>query len=160
MSGPGITSRGFSAVVVLVTAVAFDVVAQEPGAHVLGVALAATSVGVARLLLPGRLRGPFALVNLAVLAQPAAHAVTKLTPHAHGVSPLALQIAVTLLVVVVAGGEPLLVVAAALPLVRWLLTLTPDGPPRTVRTTPAAVGSLSGVDLARCLPRRGPPRPA
>ncbi|MDL5159893.1 hypothetical protein [Actinomycetospora termitidis] len=160
MAGAGMTTRGFSAAVVLATAVALDLVAQEPRGHVLAVALAASSVGAARLLLAHRWRGTFALLNLAVLAQPAAHAVTKLTPHAHGISPVALQIAVTLLVVLVAGGEPLLVVAATLPLVRLLLTVPPDGPPRTVRTAPPAVGNLSGVDLARCLPRRGPPSPA
>jgi hypothetical protein len=158
MTGAGMTSRGFSAVVVLITAVVFDVVAHAAGAHVLGVALAAAVVGVARLALPHRSPGPFALLNLAVLAQPAALAVTALTPTAGGPSQVALQLAVTLLVVTVALSEPLLAAVSLPGLVRLLTTLVPDGPSRPVPAAAPAVGSLAGVDLARCLPRRGPPR--
>lgn len=144
---------------VLVTAVAFDVLGHAAGAHVLGVALAASLVGIARLVLPHRAPGPFALLNLAVLAQPAALAVTALTPAAGGTSQVALPCAVTLLVVTVAVSEPLLAGVSLPPLVRLLTTLVPDGPGHPRVPAAPVVGTLTGVDLARCRPRRGPPHP-
>ncbi|WP_433802111.1 hypothetical protein [Actinomycetospora sp. CA-084318] len=158
MRGAGMTPRGFSAVVVLVTAVAFDVLARADGAHVLGVALAAGTVGATRVCLPHRAWGTFALLNLAVLAQPAALAVAALAPQATGMPPLALQLAVTLLVVTAAASEPLLAAVEVPSLARLLTVLVPDGP-RPVAVVAPAVGTLVGADLARRLPRRGPPRP-
>jgi hypothetical protein len=158
MSGGRITPRGFSAVLVLVVAVVIDVLARADGDHVLGVALAATTVGAARLCLPHRAWGTFALLNVAVLAQPAALAVATLGPAATGTPSVALQVAVTLLVVTVAASEPLLGAVTLPCLVRLLTTLHPDGPARSLPAAAPAVGTLVGVDLARCLPRRGPPR--
>ena len=143
---------------VLITAVAFDVLARADGVHVLGVALAAITVGAARVCLPHRAWGTFALLNLAVLAQPAALVVAALAPQATGTPPLALQVAVTLLVVTAAASEPLLAAVPVPSLARLLTTLVPDGP-RPVPVVAPVVVPLAGVDLARRLPRRGPPRP-
>lgn len=151
------TPRGFSAALVLVTAVAFDVLARADGAHVLGVALAAATIGAARIGLPHRAWGTFALLNLAVLAQPGALLVAALAPQATGTPPVALQVAVTLLVVTTAASEPLLAAVEVPSLARLLTTLVPDGP-RPVPVVAPAVVALVGVDLARRLPRRGPPR--
>jgi hypothetical protein len=149
------TPRGFSAAVVLVTAVAFDVLARADGAHVAGVALAAAVVGLARLVLPHRSPGPFALLNLAVLAQPAGLAVAALAPSG-GPSQVALHLAMTFLVVTIAASEPLLARLRLPALVRLLTTLVPDGTPRLLPVAPV-VGTPTGTDLARRLPRRGPP---
>lgn len=106
-----------SSALVLVAAVVFDLLAEEPPVHALLVGLVAVIVGVGRLCAVGRYQGVFAAVNLVVVGQPALHAVTKLTegaadslPHAHGwldsVPTVALHIAVALLVVAMAASEP------------------------------------------------------
>ncbi|MDD7966156.1 hypothetical protein [Actinomycetospora lemnae] len=106
-----------SSTLVLLTAVGFDLLADEPPTHALAVGLVALIVGIGRLRLSGRFRGAFAAANLAVVGQPAVHALSKLTqagadwlPHSHGwpesVSAIALHVAVALLVVGVAASEP------------------------------------------------------
>ncbi len=106
-----------SSVLVLVAAVAFDVLAEEPPTHALAVGLAALIVGVGRLRTRGRFQGVFAAVNLAVVGQPAVHAMSKLAeagagllPHSHGwfdsLPSLGLHVVVALLVVVIAASEP------------------------------------------------------
>ena len=146
MSGSGATPRDgsrlsatvlvASSVFVLATAVSFDVLADEPPTHTLAVGLVALIVGAGRLRTLGRFRGVFAAVNLAVVGQPAVHALGKLSqagaewlPHSHGwpasVSSLALHVAVALIVVVVAASEPIgrFVVSSVVPALAHLLRL-------------------------------------
>jgi hypothetical protein len=161
-----------SVVAVVLVAGGFDLLADQTLLHVLGVALAAASVGAVRLALRGRLQGLFVVVNLAVLVQPAAHALTTLTQagaarlhHEHVVpehlTALALQLAITLLVVVVASSEPLLVAGrhAHLQLLRVVLGLTPVPAPGGPAPRPPepADGPAQQVARLRCRPHRGPP---
>lgn len=127
MFGPGSTQRdgsrlsaallAISSVLVLTTAVGFDLLADEPPTHALAVGLVALIVGLGRMRMSGRFQGAFMAANLAVVGQPAVHALGKLTqagadwlPHSHGwpesVSATALHVAVALLVVAVAASEP------------------------------------------------------
>ncbi|MDD7938319.1 hypothetical protein PHK61_07800 [Actinomycetospora lutea] len=168
----GSSARVASVIAVVLVACGFDLLADESLLHVLGVALAAASVGVVRLALRGRLQGLFVVVNLAVLVQPAAHALTTLTQagaarlhHEHVVpehlTALALQLAITLLVVVVASSEPLLVAGrhAHLRLLRAALGLAPVPAPGTPRPRPPEPAARVGrpAALLRCRPHRGPP---
>lgn len=159
---------------VVAVAGAFDVLADERPDHALSLVMVAAAVGMLRWLLRGRLRGLFFLVNIAVVVQPVAHGMGKLTqatagmlPHSHGVpeafSGLALQLAVALLVVVIAGSEPIaafvasavITVAAAvarLSLAEWAGPASTPTSPERVRVPPDDDG------LTRCRPRRGPPR--
>ena len=102
---------------VLVAAFGFDLLADEPPIHALAVGLVALIVGIGRLRFLGRRQEVFVAVNVVVVAQPAVHALGKLTqasldglPHSHGwpgsISTIALHAAVALLVVVVAASEP------------------------------------------------------
>lgn len=161
-----------SSLAVLAAAVGFDVLADERPTHTLTVALAAGIVGVLRYWVQGRMRGVFVAVNLAVIGQPAAHALSKLThsvdvlPHTHGwpqeLSGLALHVAVALLVTTVAASEPVCTfVAARIVRTLVLLTDTPPavGPPpscraRRRRPTRAHRQQLLSARHAR---RRGPP---
>jgi hypothetical protein len=163
-----------SSLVVVAVAGAFDVLADERPDHTLSLVLVATAVGVLRWLLRGRLRGLFFLVNIAVVVQPVAHGMGKLTqatagmlPHSHEVpeefSGLALQLAVALLVVVVAGSEPIVafvassVFMAAVAVAR--LPLAESTGPALAPVSPDRVRAHSDGDgLTRCRPRRGPPR--
>ncbi|MEJ2863962.1 hypothetical protein [Actinomycetospora flava] len=170
---PGIRTssvRVASVVAVVLTAGGFDLLAEQTLLHVLGVALAAAAVGAVRLALRGRLRHLFVVINLAVLVQPAAHAITTLSQagaarlsHHHvvpeQVSALALQLAITLLVVVVASSEPLLVTGrhAHLRLLRIVLGIAPQPAPGTPRPPAPVEGAAPSVDLLRCRPHRGPP---
>ena len=160
-------------VAVVLTAGAFDLLAEQTLLHVLGVALVATAVGAVRLALRGRLQRLFVVINLAVLVQPAAHALTTLSQagaarlsHDHvvpeQVSALALQLAITLLVVMVASSEPLLVAGrhAHLRLLRVVLGLPPVPAPGAPRPPAPVRGAAPSVDLLRCRPRRGPPAAA
>ncbi|WP_133824262.1 hypothetical protein [Actinomycetospora succinea] len=166
------SSRVVSVLAVVLTAGGFDLLADETLLHVLGVALVAAAVGAVRLALRGRLQSLFVVINLAVLVQPAAHALTTVTQagaarlqHDHVVpeelTALALQLAITLLVVVVASSEPLLVAGghAHLQLLRVVLGLPPvpssSGPDRRAPAPADAV--VHRVDLVRCRPHRGPP---
>jgi hypothetical protein len=158
---------------VVAVAAAFDLLADERPDHTLSLVLVAGAVGVLRWLLRGRLRGLFSLINFAVIAQPVAHGVGKLTrntagllPHSHEVpeelSGLTVQIAVALLVAVVAGSEPIAVFVAstvltvASTLARGRVpesaapALHPAGPED--ETLPVEVD-----DTVRCRPHRGPP---
>lgn len=164
-----------SSLVVVAVAAGFDVLAGARPDHTLSLVLTAAAVGAVRWLLRGRLRGFFSLVNLAVVAQPAAHGVGELTrftasqlPHSHLVPEalpgLAVQVAVALLVAVVAGSEPLAVfvvstvVAAGVALARHPV---PENNPawgvRLARTEHDAA-PVDAQDAVRCRPRRGPPR--
>lgn len=161
---------------VVVTAVGFDVLADEPPVHTLAIALAAIVIGVGRRWLQGRLAGVLVAVNLAVLGQPAVHALTKLThasadalPHSHVVpeslSGIALHVAVAMLVVAVAASEPacLLVSGIVLRALRHLHALLtrapiPVGPVTPLRRRgdePPLLLQLVGVDHS--VSRRGPP---
>ena len=113
-----------SSLLVVVVAVGFDVAADEPPIHTLAVAAAALVVGLGRARWPGRFRGLAATVNLAVIAQPAVHALGKVSqastehlPHSHGwtagFAGIALHVAVALLLVAVAVLEPAGVFVAA-----------------------------------------------
>lgn len=141
---------------VLTTAVGFDLLADEPPIHALAVGLVALIVGIGRMRMSGRFQGAFMAANLAVVGQPAVHALSKLTqagadwlPHSHGwtesVSATALHVAVALLVVAIAASEPAcryVVSAVAFVLVR-------------VRRMPPT--RLPGDTVAPC--RRDEPRP-
>lgn len=165
--------RLLSVVVVVAVACGFDVVAEGLSLHLVGVAMLAIAVGAVRMVLRGRLQGLFALVNVAVLAQPAAHALTSVThsvaaqlPHDHvvpeGLASLALQLAITLLVVLVAASEPLLRALTSSGrglrlLLRLLLgaprpPVTTVSPLRILRVPPPREPALTRVRLLR-----GPP---
>ena len=165
-----------SSALVLVAAVVFDLLAEEPPVHALVVGLAALIVGVGRLRTGGRHQGVFAAVNLVVVGQPAVHAVTKLTevgadwlPHAHGwsesVPAMALHIVVALLVVAVAASEPAgRYVVSAVVLFLAQVRRSPAAPmapsvviPRRAHEPGARARQLM---FTRQVHRRGPPVPA
>jgi hypothetical protein len=167
--------RVASVLAVVLTAGGFDLLADQSLLHVLGVALVAAAVGAVRLALRGRLQSLFVVINLAVLVQPAAHALTTLSQagaarlhHDHVVpenlTALALQLAITLLVVVVASSEPLLVAGrhAHLQLLRIVLGLAPLPAPGEPGPRPPAHADppTHRVALVRCRPHRGPPATA
>lgn len=163
--------RWASVALVIVTAGAFDLLANETPTHLASVLLIAAAVGVLRLLLPARLGRTFALINLGLLAQPAAHLLSKLAhvgaeefPHSDGLPDdlwaIALQIAVAILVVLVAGSEPVLmfVASSAAPILRVLVgRLVPADPPLVGAAPCPAPRDPTEVVLARCRPHRGPP---
>ena len=163
--------RLLSVALVIVTAGGFDLLADETPTHLVSVLLIAAAVGGLRLALPARLRRTFALINLGLLAQPAAHLLSKLAhagaeefPHSHALPDdlwaVALQVAVAVLVVLVAGSEPVLmfVASSAAPVLRVLVgRLVPADPPlAAVAPCPAPRDPIEVV-LARCRPHRGPP---
>ncbi|GAA4872274.1 hypothetical protein GCM10023203_22450 [Actinomycetospora straminea] len=162
-----------SSLAVVAVAGTFDVLAGERPDHTLSLVLVALAVGVLRWCLRGRLRGVFFLVNVAVVAQPVAHGVGELIqatggplPHSHDVpeelSGLTVQLAVALLVTVVAGSEPIVAVVAttvitAAAVVARVPVAVPGGPAlppsRPDQRRPPDDGDAS----TRCRPRRGPP---
>lgn len=134
-------------------------------------------VGLIRIALRGRLQHFFVLLNITLLAQPAAHAASTLTraaadrlPHSHvvpdGVWALGLQLAITLLVVIVAGSEPILAFVGSRRIVdartRLLVGTAPleDESHQDRHTPRPPVGVPVEVLLARSRPPRGPPVPA
>ena len=136
-----------SSLLVLAVAVGFDIAADEPPIHTLAVAAAALVVGLGRMRRPGRFRGLAATVNLAVIGQPAVHALGKMSQagaehgsHSHGwpegFAGVALHVAVALLVVAVA-------VLATGRRVRG-----PPGAPAPQGTDPRSAGHRPGVDDA------------
>lgn len=162
-----------SSTAVIALAMTFDILADEPPTHTVMVLLAAATVGLGRYLLRGRLTGVFVAVNLAVIGQPAVHALTKLThvgadalPHSHALPEnffaIALHIVIAVLVVAVAASEPLSIVVARVVL-HTLVFLTrassPSGP--TVISPHRREGQHDppGQDLlsSQSLTRRGPP---
>jgi hypothetical protein len=159
---------------VVAVAGAFDLLADERPDHTLSLVMVATAVGVLRWLLRGRLRGLFFLVNIAVVVQPVAHGMGELTqatagmlPHSHEVpeefSGLAFQLAVALLVVVVAGSEPIATfVASAVITVAAAVARLPLAESAGLPPTPTAPDRVwvppDDDGRTRCRPRRGPPR--
>lgn len=161
-----------SSSLVLLAAVGFDVLADEPPVHTLAVALAALIVGAGRLRWSGRFAGLFVTMNLAVVGQPAVHALGKLPqagaellPHSHGwpqsLSGLSLHVAVAMLVVALAVLEPACasVVPRLLPLLCGLIhTPPPRGPVRHMRCTRRAPRvRAQRLLFTRQAHRRGPP---
>ncbi|MFC5142112.1 hypothetical protein ACFPK1_28050 [Actinomycetospora rhizophila] len=164
-----------SSLAVVAVAGAFDLLAEERPENTLSLVLVAAAVGALRWLLRGRLRGMFFLVNIAMIVQPVAHGMGKVTrataemlPHDHVVpdelSGIALQLAVALLVVVVAGSEPIVafvastVLAVAAGVAR--LPVAETNRPASVPAGPEqARAPAVGDGLTRCRPRRGPPYP-
>ena len=164
--------RLVSVAAVVLTACGFDLLAEESPTHLAGVALVAAAVGGLRFLLRGHLAHVFTVVNLGVLVQPAAHALTEVAhagaeqlPHTHVVPvdvwALLLQLAITLLVVLVAGSEPVLGFVVSRGLVALALLVGLAASPRTApsarRVRVAAGHEPTEVLFARFRPRRGPP---
>jgi hypothetical protein len=164
--------RILSASAVLLAAGAFDLFADEPPTHLAGIAVIALAVGALRLAMRGRLAHLFTLINLGILVQPAAHALTKVRdvgawqpPHEHvlpdTVWDVLLQATITLLVVLIAASEPVLVFVTSRGLGPLVLLVTLDpGPghvPTTRRAPAAVVREPIEALLTRCRPRRGPP---
>lgn len=157
----------------MVVAVGFDLLADEPPTHALAVGLVALIVGVGRLRMSGRFQGAFVAANLAVVGQPAVHALSKLTqagadwlPHSHGwpesVSAIALHVTVALLVVAVAASEPACrYVASTVALVaaRVLRLPVAPAPAEVVRARRRSEPRAREHQLlfARQTRRRGPP---
>jgi len=162
-----------SSVLVLSVAVGFDLLADEPPTHALAVGLVALVVGIGRLWLRGRFQGAFAAANLAVVGQPAVHALGKVTqagtewlPHSHGwpqsVSTIALHVVVALLVVAVAASEPACrYVVSAVVLVLGRVLHLPEAPISTcgITTERGARPRTREHQLlfSRQVHRRGPP---
>ncbi|MFC5136759.1 hypothetical protein ACFPK1_00815 [Actinomycetospora rhizophila] len=183
MSGSSATQRDHSrlraallvasSVLVLLVAVGFDLLADEPPTHALAVGLVAVVVGIGRLWLPGRFQSAFAAANLAVVGQPAVHALGKVTqagtewlPHSHGwpqsLSTIALHVVVALLVVAVAASEPACrYVVSAVVLVFARVLHVPAAPtPTRVITTERGAGPQAREHqllFSRQVHRRGPP---
>lgn len=163
-----------SSVLVLVVAVGFDILAEEPPTHALAVGLVALVVGIGRLWLRGRFQGAFVAANLAVVGQPAVHALGKVTqastewlPHSHGwpqsVSTIALHVVVALLVVAVAASEPACrYVVSTVVLVQARVLHLPVAPIPTcvIATRRGAAPRAREHQLlfSRQVHRRGPPR--
>lgn len=162
-----------SSLTVVAVAAGFDVLAGARPDHTLSLVVVAVTVGVFRWAFRGRMRGLFAAINVAVVAQPVAHGMSELAagmpiglPHSHVVPSevpgLAIQASVALLVAVVAGSEPIamfvastvLAVAAALARARVPETAVPIVRPTRPRDDAAPTGTEDGV---RCRPHRGPP---
>ena len=170
-SAPARVLRLVSVALVVVTAGGFDLLADESPTHLASVLLIAAAVGVLRLVLRARLGRTFALVNLGLLAQPAAHVVSKFAhtgaewfPHGAALPDdlwsVALQVAVAVLVVLVAGSEPVLqfVAASTIPILRVLVRrLVPADPPLVALAPCPAPRDPIEVLLVRCRPHRGPP---
>lgn len=164
-----------SALFVVVAALGLDVLADQDLTHVLEVGALAVAVGLVRLSLRCHLPRLFVLVNVAVLAQPAiqaitgvAHSAAERLPHGHAVDDeiwaVGLQVAITLLVVLVAASEPLLDFVASTRAVSLaaLLVFAVPAPPVPPVAQPAPEpppGRPPQVATTRCRPRRGPPRP-
>lgn len=160
-----------SAATTVLVAVGFDVLAAEPPVHSVTLALVAVVVGVGRWRLQGRLPGLFALVNVAIVAQPAVHALNKVLhagadalPHGHGpvedLSTVAVHVVIALLVVAVAASEPMYGFIAST-LLRALALIAADPPPaQTQGPRPRRVVDprvLWWRVFQRCDGRRGPP---
>ena len=162
-----------SSMLVLVAAVGFDLLADEPPTHALAVGLVALIVGIGRLRMLGRFQAAFAAANLAVVGQPAVHALGKLTqagadwlPHSHGwpesVSATALHVVVALLVVAVAASEPAgrHVVSAVVLVLTRVLRLPAHPAPNGVATAHRRAEPRAREHqllFARHVHRRGPP---
>ncbi|WP_116706565.1 hypothetical protein [Actinomycetospora cinnamomea] len=161
-----------SSLLVLLTAVGFDLLADERPLHTATVALAAAIVGVGRVWMQGRMRGVFAAVNLAVIGQPAVHALGKLThvgdvvPHSHGwpqdFSGIALHVVVALLVVAISAGEPACAYLATAIVAHLVLPTRAPGAVETPSTTRCPrhdepPGLVRQLLHSRSLSRRGPP---
>lgn len=163
-----------SAVGVVATAGAFDVLADERPDHTLSLVLVAVAVGALRWVLRGRLGGVFFLINVAVVVQPVAHGMGTLAQATGGILPpdhhvpedlsgLTLQLAVALLVVVVAGSEPIVAFVAGTVMtvavaVSRLPVCAATGPtPAPTSSGPLGPPGQSGA-FVRCRPRRGPPQ--
>ena len=175
LSDKGLRSFGLilSSTVVVALAMAFDVLADEPPTHTMMVLLAAATVGLGRYLMRGRLTEVFAAVNVAVLGQPAVHALTKLTqagaealPHSHALPDnlfaIALHVVIAVLVVAVAASEPLCIVVARAVLRAFVLLTrapSPAGPPVTLVRRREDQQGPPDQDLlqSQSLTRRGPP---
>lgn len=162
-----------SSLLVIGVAAVFDILAGARPDHTLSLVLVAAAVGAVRWVLRGRLRGLFSLVNLAIVAQPVAHGVGELTqrtagllPHSHVVpedlSALGIQLAVALLVAVVAGSEPIAVFVASTVLAvaaasaRMRVPETTAGVVRPARPEHQAA-PMATEDAVRCRPHLGPP---
>lgn len=146
------------AVVTLIAAIAFDVLAGEHPTHTLGLALVALAVAALRLRLADRREGLFSVVSGAVVVQPVLHAVTKLDapPGHHGSHGLlhvvaadgpatAMQIAVSVAIVVV--------VATSGQLAQLLLTAL-DRPVQIVICGPPPATRIQ-VSVRLCARRHG-----
>jgi hypothetical protein len=171
--GPGAAALVTSALGVVGVAAAFDVLAGERPHHTLSLVIVAATVGLLRWAAHGRLRGLFFLVNVALVAQPVAHGMSKVTqatagmlPHSHDIPHdlhgIALQLAVALLVVVVAGSEPIVafVASTVLTVAAAVSRLPVPGaadPAEVPADTDGRRIPSEGVGRTRCRPRRGPP---
>lgn len=162
----GARALAVSSALVITVAGVFDVLAGHRPHHTLSLLLLAGTVGVARRLLRGRLRGFFTLVNLAVLGPPVErglHHLTASTAHSPVVPEhlvaLSAQIVVALLVVVVAGSEPIMVFAASRVLAAAPSCTAPwaAATPRSAAPAEVDVAATRRDVVVRCRPRRGPP---
>lgn len=140
--------------------------------HTVTLALVGAVVAVTRVVLLGRHRALFAAVSGAVVAQPVLHAAMKVLPAAADRAPGALhaidEAAVTVLhvlmttvvVLVVAGAEHILLLAAVLrPRAGWL-RLPSCAPVRSVLGEPPAPPVKAPAvrrSYVENLPQRGPP---
>lgn len=172
-------AQWLSSGLVVALAVGFDLVADEPPVHVLGVALTSMLVGIVRLVTRAPFSGVTVALNAAVLSQPAMHALAKVAhldtapsgPGLEGSLPMSLSgillhIATALLVIAVAASEPACALATsaltrALHDLRVLLCTPLAGPEpaRPAYLVAQLLGSCRRLALAGVLTRRGPPAP-
>jgi hypothetical protein len=167
------------AMVTVVAAVAFDVLAGEHPTHTLGLGLVALVVAAVRVRLAGRREGVLSVISGAVVAQPALHATAKLDGHAVVSAPdgllqvvaadgpgTAMQILVSAAVViaVATSGRVAQLIFSALHRPVQLLVSGPEPavqPCESVRLCTQRCGSMlrwCGWSIQAA--RRGPPGPS
>jgi hypothetical protein len=176
---PSRSALVLGAVVTLVAAITFDVLAGEHPTHTVVLALVALAVAGLRLRLGGRREGVVSVVAGAVVAQPALHATAKLdtsaTHHMSGgllhvvvadgpgaAMQLAVSAAVVIAVATSARIAQLLLTALRRP-VRLLVSGPP--PPAPLRAPARLCARRHGSMLRWCgwsiqAARRGPPHPS
>jgi len=156
-----------AALATAVLAIGMDLAAGEHPVHAATVGGVAASAALARLVTARRYKGLLAMVNGAVVAQPALHASTKLVPpttdHSGDVSLSVVHIIVAVLIVVAITQVQQLgsLVAALRPLLVALIRRIVSTPKRPVRS-PRLVGYEPALpvpqwSIVRDVARRGPP---
>jgi hypothetical protein len=165
---------GGAAAMTVCAAVGLDVAAAERPLHVLSLAVVASVVAAIRISLAGRHSGLLFVVNAAVVAQPAFHAVAKQMPAhlgpgdlgaVHGVpsdmliTAMHAALAALIACAVVSFERPLLLAAMLLHVIWQLLAPSPlpDSAGPDVRTLPARSMPPSPPCVGY-LARRGPPQ--
>ena len=168
------------AMVTLVAAVTFDVLAGEHPTHTAALGLVALAVAGLRLWLGGRREGLISVVSGAVVAQPVLHATAKLdasaTPHVSGGllhmvgadgpgAAMQLLVSAAVVIAVATSGRIAQLLLTALRRPVGLVVSGPPPPSAPVRAPARLCARRHGSMLRWCgwsiqAARRGPPHPS